>query len=208
MTLACPAERAFMRRRLRWGQLDAAASPLPERPARWRQQLPLLRRRKRDSQTDPMNDDEGKSSWGFAGSAKPFRVARPEALGIACAKPGPLSVDLLRATLFHKSTDKAMLPWPGGGAGRRTDSADARSSRMRASKRPENRRLAGTATWLRCSRPVNAGCIRRGGCVDPPCFFRLMWMSAGSLGTDSTIQMLQVLSGWYNAWKSRANQAI
>lgn len=32
-------------------------------------------------------------------------------------------------------------------------------------------------------------------------------MSAGSLGTNLTLQMLQVLPGWYNTSKSRANQA-
>ena len=45
--------------------------------------------------------------------------------------------------------------------------------------------------------------------VRPPLrFFRLMRMSAGSLGTNLTLQMLQPLSGRYNASKSRENHAV
>jgi len=45
-------------------------------------------------------------------------------------------------------------------------------------------------------------------CVGPPRFFRLMRMLARILGTILTLQVLQVLCGWYNASKSRADQVI
>lgn len=34
-------------------------------------------------------------------------------------------------------------------------------------------------------------------CVSPSRFFKLMRMSAGSLGTNLALQILKVLSGWY-----------
>ncbi len=65
--------------------------------------------------------------------------------------------------------------------------------------------LPSRRTQYRCPTGCRISSMR---CVRPPRCFRLTRMSAGSLGTHLTLQMLQALSGWYDASKSRINQAV